>query len=124
MNYKAPDNSLHYIDNDSFAHLLPTGSVPITEEEAEAIRIANTSPSPPSPPKFIGIEFEGVMCSAMKTDQDGLVAVLVASQLQGANFQPTRFVFENGSVLTITKNNIAAFIATWMPFRQSFYIPA
>jgi hypothetical protein len=123
MNYKAPDNSLHIIEPD-FAHLLPAGCVQITEAEAEAIRIANTPPSPPSPPKFIGIEFEGVMCSAMKTDQDGLVAVLVASQLQGANFQPTIFKFENGSVLTITKSNIAAFIATWMPFRQSFYIPA
>jgi hypothetical protein len=73
--------------------------------------------------KLVGIEFEGVMCSAMKTDQDGLVAVLVASQLQGANFNATQFKFENGSVLIITKDNIAAFIATWMPFRQSFYLP-
>mgnify|MGYP003666467305 CR=1 FL=1 len=124
MYYKAPDNSLHFLDDDSVVHLLPAGSVAITDEEVEAIRIANTPAPTPPPLKLVGIEFEGVMCSAMKTDQDGLVAVLVASQLQGANFQPTRFVFENGSVLTITKSNIAAFIATWMPFRQSFYIPA
>jgi len=38
MNYKAPDNSLHFLDDDSFAHLLPEGSVPITDEEAEALR--------------------------------------------------------------------------------------
>ena len=35
--YKAPDNSLHFIEPE-FAHLLPTGSVQITDEEAEALR--------------------------------------------------------------------------------------
>jgi hypothetical protein len=43
MNYKAPDNSLHFIDPD-FAHLLPEGCVQITEDEAEALR-----PKPPVP---------------------------------------------------------------------------
>lgn len=42
-NYKAPDNSLHFIEP-SFAHLLPEGCVQITEEEAEALR-----PKPPVP---------------------------------------------------------------------------
>ena len=37
MNYKAPDNSLHFLEP-SFAHLLPEGCVEITEEEAEALR--------------------------------------------------------------------------------------
>lgn len=41
MNYKAPDNSLHFLDDSSYADLLPQGSVPITDEEAESIRIAN-----------------------------------------------------------------------------------
>jgi hypothetical protein len=44
MNYKTPDNSLHFLDDDSFAHLLPEGCVPITPEEAEALR-----PVPPEP---------------------------------------------------------------------------
>ena len=38
MHYKAPDNSVHFLDDDAFAHLLPAGSVPITDEEAEALR--------------------------------------------------------------------------------------
>jgi hypothetical protein len=42
MHYKAPDNSLHYIDSSDFAHLLPEGSVVITDDEAEEIRTANT----------------------------------------------------------------------------------
>ena len=37
MHYKAPDNSLHFIEPE-YAHLLPAGSVPITNEEAEALR--------------------------------------------------------------------------------------
>ena len=38
MNYKAPDNSVHYLDDDSFVHLLPAGSVQITDAEAESLR--------------------------------------------------------------------------------------
>jgi hypothetical protein len=37
MHYKAPDNSLHFIDPE-YASLLPEGSVQITDEEAEALR--------------------------------------------------------------------------------------
>jgi hypothetical protein len=49
MHYKAPNNSLHFIEPE-FAHLLPAGCVQITEEEAEQIRIANTpAPIPPTP---------------------------------------------------------------------------
>lgn len=44
MHYKAPDNTLHYLDDDSFVHLLPAGSVPISDEEAESLR-----PKPPEP---------------------------------------------------------------------------
>ena len=44
MNYKAPDNSLHFIDPE-FAHLLPAGCVPVSAEEAEALR-----PVPLPPP--------------------------------------------------------------------------
>jgi hypothetical protein len=43
MHYKAPDNSLHFIEPE-FAHLLPAGCVQITAEEAEALR-----PVPPPP---------------------------------------------------------------------------
>lgn len=37
MYYKAPDNSLHFIDS-AFESMLPAGSVQITEAEAEALR--------------------------------------------------------------------------------------
>lgn len=44
MYYKAPDNSLHYLDDDNFLSLLPAGSVPITDAEAKAL----TAPPPPT----------------------------------------------------------------------------
>lgn len=73
--------------------------------------------------KILGVEFEGVLCSATAQDQSGLMAVLLAIQLQGPEFQPTRFEFENGNSLVIDLKNYQAFIATWMPFRQSFFKP-
>ena len=40
MIYKAPDNSLHVLDSADHKHLLPSGSVQITNAEAEALRPA------------------------------------------------------------------------------------
>ena len=80
-------------------------------------------PPPPPDPKMVGIEFEGVMCSATRDDQNGLVAVIIAHQLQKASFQPTEFKFVNGNRLLMTYENLPKFLAVWMPFRQSFFKP-
>jgi hypothetical protein len=80
-------------------------------------------PPPPPDPKMVGIEFEGVMCSATRDDQNGLVAVIIAHQLQKASFQPTEFQFVNGNCLLMTYENLPKFLAVWMPFRQSFFKP-
>lgn len=71
--------------------------------------------------KIAGVEFEGVMCSATREDQNGLAAVILAIQMQGTEFQPTLFHFSNGSRLVITQQNYRALAATWLPFRQSFF---
>lgn len=42
--FKDINNGIHWLDNDSFAYLLPEGCVQITDEEAEALR-----PVPPTP---------------------------------------------------------------------------
>lgn len=76
---------------------------------------------PASIRKIVGVEFQGVMCSATSQDQAGLMAVLTGIQMQGAAFPATRFEFENGNVLTITLANYQAFMQTWLPFRQSFF---
>ena len=79
-------------------------------------------PEPAPDPKLVGIDFEGTMCSATMEDQNGLIAVLVAYQIAGANFVPTKFSFSNNNELVITKDNIQSFMAVWMPFRQSFFL--
>jgi hypothetical protein len=71
--------------------------------------------------KIEGVEFEGVMCSATRDDQFGLMAVLMAFQLQGSQFAATKFEFENGSKLVLNQSNISDFVDVWMPFRQSFF---
>jgi hypothetical protein len=40
MNYKSPDNKLHFVEPEH-TYLLPAGSVQITDAEAEAIRAAS-----------------------------------------------------------------------------------
>ena len=84
---------------------------------------ADVPPEPIPDPKLVGIKFEGVMCSATKDDQSGLMAVLIAYQLQKSSFQPTLFKFENGNRMLMTFENIPKFTAVWMPFRQSFFKP-
>jgi hypothetical protein len=80
-------------------------------------------PPPPPDPKMVGIEFESVMCSATRDDQNGLVAVIIAHQLQKTSFQPTEFKFVNGNRLLMTYENLPKFLAVWIPFRQSFFKP-
>jgi hypothetical protein len=41
MHYKSLNNQLHFLDSVEYEHLLPSGSVQITDEEAAAIRAAN-----------------------------------------------------------------------------------
>jgi hypothetical protein len=89
---------------------------PATETEIASLPV----PAEPDP-KLVGIEFQGVMCSATKDDQNGLMAVLMSIQLQGTAFKPVQFEFENGSTLIITRANYQAFTAKWLPFRQSFF---
>jgi hypothetical protein len=40
--YKDLNNGLHFLDDASFAHLLPEGSVEITDAEADALRLVHT----------------------------------------------------------------------------------
>ena len=121
--YKDPQtNALYAYEADgSQDAFIPSNLLPISDEEAEEIRAAMQLPPPPPDPKLVGVEFDGVMCSATAADQAGLAAVLLAIQLQGAAFQPTRFYFENGNTLVISLANWQAFAAVWLPFRQSFF---
>lgn len=92
--------------------------------DADGFPVLQDPPPPPPPaPKLTGIDIDGVMCSATRDDQNGLVAVIVAYQLQQEKFQPTEFQFVNGNKILLTAKNLPQFLAAWMPFRQSFFKP-
>ncbi|WP_310609243.1 hypothetical protein [Limnohabitans sp.] len=71
--------------------------------------------------KLAGVQFQGVMCSATSSDQNGITAVGSAYQMLGDDFQPTSFQFENGNTLILTTDNMKSFISVWTAFRQSFF---
>ncbi len=80
---------------------------------------------PPSPTqeeinttsKMVGIDFQGIMCSATAEDMWGLSSI--QSWVLGGN--NVNFHFENGNTLLLTSANFAAFQAVWVPFRASFF---
>jgi hypothetical protein len=88
-----------------------------TAAEAGALKAIEDS-------KLTGIEILGVMCSATKTDQTGMLAVgfnKLLADMAGQPFPPTKFEFENGAELVITAANYATVQAIWVPFRQTFF---
>ena len=85
MHYKSPNNSVHFLDDDSFAHLLPTGSVQITDAEAEALR--------PKPPELTYQELRaneyppiGDQLDALWKGGDAAVEMLVKVQAVKAKY--------------------------------------
>jgi len=76
---------------------------------------------PPVDPKLVGVEHDGVMLSAMESDQNGLTAVFVDYIADPANFAETNFKFANGTEYVITKDNIMALKTAWVSFRRSFF---
>ena len=54
--FKDTQNKLHFLDDDSFTHLLPLGSIAITVEEADELR-----KPPPETPEQIITRLEGAI---------------------------------------------------------------
>jgi hypothetical protein len=96
MNYKALDNSLHVIEPE-FAHLLPAGCVPITEQEAEALR--------PMPDAAAIIEGKKV---AIRVVREGILnrlsGIAFAAQLSGDTATTAAFLLVRQGLLDITAN--------------------
>ncbi len=68
--------------------------------------------------KLAGVEFQGVMCSATESDQNGLLSMY--NFIKAGQLSPN-FHFENGNVLPLNSGNIDALLAVWSPFRESFF---
>lgn len=77
-------------------------------------------PPPPPDPKMVGVDFDGVMCSATTDDAAGLLQVKAGIDLIGTSFS-TRFRFSNGGEIVLSASNFLIFMKVWVPFRQSFF---
>lgn len=91
----------------------------IEKQAADALQAVEAS-------KLTGIAILGVMCSATRNDQNGLVAVALEYNMKhgaGQTLSDTVFRFENGNTLTITDANFLSVYSAWAPFRQSFFTP-
>lgn len=127
--------SIYRLEKDDEAKTWKTVEDTATIERFDFTRTDFSTVQPPSLPEYIapvsdepdlkmtGIEFDGVMCSAVSDDQNGIMAVITAFNMQKDNFQPTVFSFANGSKLTLTSSNLQKLLDVWMPFRQSFFKP-
>lgn len=106
---------------DTPAPVIPDGQLAKWDGEwvFEDIPQPEPEPEPIPDPKFIGILFEGVMCSATSNDAAGLLQIEAAIRLTGDSLSPMHF--SNGTVHFIGKDNYQAFMSVWVPFRSSFF---
>jgi hypothetical protein len=116
-----------WLERDMFSDTTEDG-VTTTKAEHEAAyttkMVAEAATAAQAASKVEGIEILGVMCSATKKDQTGMLAVgfnKLLADMAGQAFPSTKFEFENGTELVITNDNYAAIQALWVPFRQSFF---
>jgi hypothetical protein len=103
MHYKDTQNKLHVIDSSEFAYLLPVGSVPITDEEAEAIRIANIPvPVPPTKAELL---------KKVDADVDLIYAAAIgnrATEYSEAELQANAFK------AALYTGAVPSFVASWL----------
>lgn len=107
--------------NEIFFHSLSDEiSSLLTKKELSGLKIKlDNKPLTEQQRKYQGFDYQGVMCSATKEDQNGLVAILVG--FQAGLISKTPFEFSNGNNLTLTADNITDFSAQWSTFRQQFF---
>lgn len=78
--YKDTQNKLHFIDDVSFAHLLPAGCVQITDDEAEALRPAPVVDRTAE----IKAELQAIDAKSIRPIRDGDAARIAGLEAQAA----------------------------------------
>ena len=97
MYYKAPDNSVHFLDKDAYVHLLPDGSIQITNEEADALK-----PVPSAQ------EILYAKKAQLRTVREGILnrlsGIALAAQLTGDTATTAAYIVVRQGLLDITEN--------------------
>lgn len=89
MHFKDTNNNLHFLDDASFIHLLPSGCVEITDEESEAIRVSQL----PIIDQQVAINQEAL---AYLASTDWIVTKIAECQLLGGDVEAlkTKYAIE------------------------------
>jgi hypothetical protein len=84
--YQAPDQSLHQIDP-AFAHMLPVGSVPISDEAAQAI--LDAIQAAPSIPEVVTMRQArlALLSAGLLVEVEAAIDALVSPQKDAARIQ-------------------------------------
>lgn len=95
--YKAPDNSLHFLDDAAYAHLLPVGSIQITEQEATELA-----------PKPSAQSILDAKKTQLRTVREGILnrlsGIALAAQLTGDTATTSAYITVRQGLLDITEN--------------------
>ena len=121
MHFKAPDNSVHFIEPE-FAHMLPSGSVSITPEEAEALRPVPTltqvvearKQTVREARKPVFYTLAGMQSEALAKGDTVTAAAIVGIQQSLKDLPETDL-----SACTNASEVDAAFVAAWLAIAQS-----
>jgi len=109
-------------NDDNYEPTIKSGEALTVEDSAPTL--AKSADEIASEIKLTGIEILGVMCSATKEDQNGMIAIgfdKLTNTMAGTQMGSTTMEFENGSELVITDENFSEVDALWRPFRKSFF---
>lgn len=99
--YKAPDNSLHFLDSEEFEFLLPSGSIKITDQQADAIRAAIAPKLDPAAEVNAKLNAVRVVREAMLNRMAGIALV---AQIDGDTVTVEGYKAARTALLDITKN--------------------
>lgn len=95
MHYKDLQNKLHFLDDDAFVHLLPAGSVAITDEEAAALA--------PTPDPQVVLAFKKDKLRAVREGLlNRLAGIALAAQLTGDAATTAAYLTVRQGLLDIT----------------------
>jgi hypothetical protein len=123
--YQAPNLQLHWIDDDTFAHLLPEGCTKISDNFQEPVPEPINLPAYAASRRYLrevgGITWEGHPISTDRESQNKLLAEYVAV-FTNQRIDPSYWKMADGSFVPLTNTQMSALaLAVKEHVRDAFF---